>query len=660
MNCLTKNPRILFLLAATALVLSTVVTSAELVATRSEKQIKVTGDHFKITIDLAKGGEISEITLFDGSLWNQVLGADGQTCPSIELGNADEQYKLSRSPETTVKKYSATPDLIHFQTSSVPLTKDGKSGPWTITLEYEIYPSGAIFVDMLYSIGPIETELKTASVSMQIDKKILASPKYHSKNMSYTRLPCFPTARFAFGVNPERTYTNEIEAALEYRCPVGDTTLVRPASLEPKRSPDGARLTWPLSRGEGITTIKGPYTYHNRFSLGLGAGTTARKKSNIIGHRIYGWMNWFHRAPQDRWYPTHAQIDQMAEKGATVLFLGQDWMRQYSSCGYPHADYTQARDHDNMLDIINYAHQRGLRVLIYMRATEPYGLDSNFFQTYCRRDWDGIYIDWHGMQVVMHEFFYKPDPKFEKAHHSDDATYNPARDYFLFSQKLREIVGPKGLLLGHSWGCDSGILASLTFDGYVSGEYPAQWNMFSNLDTLGRDGMLAGVVATPWPVSKQLRTPEAIAKMAAWGCYPVALVSFKSGDLVFPLNLDDPINAYPLQYWRILKTIDPDKTDVYNWPSENLIAATCSNRDFYCLVYKENQDSYLLIVANLGSAEAQSEIKLVPEVLSLQGEYRLSRINPADGTIQTLGTTTGSLQSSLLAPWQFEGFKLQR
>src|SRR3990172_2933410 len=43
----------------------------------------VSADHFRLTVDSRRGGEVTDIRLFDGAQWNRVLGADGQTCPAL-------------------------------------------------------------------------------------------------------------------------------------------------------------------------------------------------------------------------------------------------------------------------------------------------------------------------------------------------------------------------------------------------------------------------------------------------------------------------------------------------------------------------------------------------------------------------------------------------
>ena len=49
-----------------------------LTATRQANLIVIGGDHFRVQVDAAKGGEITAIQLFDGSDWNRVVGGDGK------------------------------------------------------------------------------------------------------------------------------------------------------------------------------------------------------------------------------------------------------------------------------------------------------------------------------------------------------------------------------------------------------------------------------------------------------------------------------------------------------------------------------------------------------------------------------------------------------
>jgi hypothetical protein len=43
----------------------------------------VVGEHFRLVIDGTRGGQLTDVELFDGAVWKRVLGADGQTFPGV-------------------------------------------------------------------------------------------------------------------------------------------------------------------------------------------------------------------------------------------------------------------------------------------------------------------------------------------------------------------------------------------------------------------------------------------------------------------------------------------------------------------------------------------------------------------------------------------------
>ena len=114
--------------------------------------------------------------------------------------------------------------------------------------------------------------------------------------------------------------------------------------------------------------------------MGLGAATAGRPKSNVVGQRVFHWVNEQDKSPE-RWYPTDRQIDKMRENRGTMLILHQHWMRQSGSNGFPHADYRVPRDEKELRRAIARARRCGMSVAVYMRGIEDYGLQARFFET---------------------------------------------------------------------------------------------------------------------------------------------------------------------------------------------------------------------------------------------------------------------------------------
>jgi hypothetical protein len=181
--------------------------------------------------------------------------------------------------------------------------------------------------------------------------------------------------------------------------------------------------------------------------------------------------------------------------------------------------------------------------------------------------------------------------------------------------------------------------------------------------------MMGGVTCMPWTIdaAEKYTGPQGMAKMAAWGFYPHACMAFRrtSKSYLLPADPDDPANAYILPYWRVLATVDAERCTVYNSPAVNLVAATSSDPNISCLVYRQAGDAssgnvYLIVAANLSDKPASATIMLRPEVLEMSGSYQLSRVDSRTGAASSAGAVSNTVTTSQLAPWQIEGLKLSK
>ncbi len=369
------------------------------------------------------------------------------------------------------------------------------------------------------------------------------------------------------------------------------------------------------------------------------------------------------------WHPTNEQIDRIVAHHGTVLILFYNAFVQRGSNGYPHADYTVLRNRESLERTIAYAHRKGLRVGIYIRGIEPYFLNSGFFQKFLKRDWDGVYVDWHGpVQLSYHESLADAPhegPRLAELHagdlhYSTDGSVVPARAYFLFTRRLRETVGRGGFLLGHNHQWNSGIFCDLCFDACVPGEANTDGRMFAeDVDRVVFDGMLGGTACVPWVTRPEFRTREAVAKMAVCGLYPGVMLGYNLYSR-YPRYAGNESLAFVAPYWRLLEKINVNRAAVFNSPAQNLVAVRSSHPDFHSLVYKQEGDKYLLIAANLGRQNAKAELAMDAKVLGMSGQYRVRRIEPQSGKMTDAGLSLGVLATSELKPWDLEGFLLER
>jgi hypothetical protein len=616
-----------------------------------------TGDHFGVAIDARRGGEITGIELSDGSASRRVLGGGGRTFPGLVIRNADGAFALARAEARLEKGEDAksTAGISRLKAIAAPRSEDGRTSKWTVTLDYEIHHEGAVFVTVKLDLaaGQREEALSRVEVTLALDDAITSAPKYRE---SWFESSALPSARFAFGLQSTRSFTNELEAMVEDATPLAGTARATTAR--------GA-ITWVLADDAGAAPpITGPFHYENRIALALGAPATSPARMRLVGHRPYHWIGWTNPArTAASWYPTNAEIDRMADNFATILVLHNWWMAQPGSNGSPHADYGVARDDAELRRAVAHAHERGLRVALYSRGIERYGMADGFFEKYLERDRDGLYVDWHGAHAVAaHEKAYAsagPDDP----HFSTNGTFLPARAYFLHVKRLREIVGPKGFLVGHQGSFASGILANLDIDAYLPGEAASDHAMLASADDAAYGGMTGGSTCMPWPVDAPatFASREGIAKMAAWGFYPHVPL----GLYAFPMDPADAANAYALPYWRVLAAGKVDSAQLYNSPSSSVVAATTSNPNVQCVVYKRtnvapNEPEIVVVAANLASESSAATVTLVSSVLGLAGVYRARRIDPATGAISDGASTTGTVDTGALGAWDIAAWTFAR
>ena len=641
-------------LVISASLLSTAV--AGLNATRQDTQINVAGDHFRIMVDAAAGGEMVEIEMFDGSGWNRVLGADGQTCPMIKISDGDAEYLLAHDNHAEIENLEVTPELVRFQTVATPKTADGKALPWTVKLGYQIYAEGGAFVDIDYHLHEGQSTLTSSSISFVVDRALTEGAKFRQDRTPKGLPTAFPVVRVVFGANPARSFTNEMGTVVEYCKPMAGAVAYRQET---------GRFTWSLANGH--THLKAPYRYHNRFALALGSAPTGKPKTNCIAQRVYHWIN----VPglKGNYFPTNEHVDKIAANGATMLVFHLWIANTLHANGHPHADYTKVinDDEEGMARAIDYAHRKGMRVGLYMRGIERYALRAKFFEKRCRRNWDGLFLDWQGPAATAnHERRWGSEPDLGDKHFSADGSHVPALEYFQFTKRLREIVGPGGFLIGHRGSVDRSLLGYLCFDASLSGEASDHHNLFDSRDETVFRGMMCGSVFMPWTAdAKKYLLPASIAKMAAWGIYPHVALGADSNPALSSTNPDDPAHAYALSYWRVLRAVDAERATVYNLPSSNRIAARSSNTDFHSVVYREageadTPDNYLVIAANLSDTAEQSTLTLVPEVLGMSGDYRIHRVDSKTGKLTSRGTTSGVITTSRLSAHGIEGFRLSK
>ena len=162
---------------------------------------------------------------------------------------------------------------------------------------------------------------------------------------------------------------------------------------------------------------------------------------------MYHWMDNFDR------YPHAEELDAICRSGVGVLILHECWRSDAQDGGVPF-DIAAFRK------LVENAHARGIRVCVYMRGNEKSVHEDgcSWFGRYLRRDYDGLYMDYGGpySECVPPDESYPEGQILFRAH-------------YLKYRRLRETVGPEGLLYSHT-GPFYSALGMAMVDGYTSGE----------------------------------------------------------------------------------------------------------------------------------------------------------------------------------------------
>lgn len=242
-----------------------------------------------------------------------------------------------------------------------------------------------------------------------------------------------------------------------------------------------------------------------------------------------------------RHFPTVDSIRAMAEAGADVLVLHENWRHDLQDGGIPY-EKTQ------LLETIEEAHKHKIRVLLYMRGNEPSATESacEWFDRYLKKNYDGLYMDYGG---AMH-------------HEVTDEAYPGGRclfrNYFLTMKALRERVGTDGLFLGHTGPFFSAIaITGYLLDGYVSGEGESGVMVNSRREH-EYFSMAAAVPGTMWtgafPVYSSSRMRPFLAATGQYPHSPLG-IQFISSSLAHPYDpgLNDAAFKPLWKLWRFFR-----------------------------------------------------------------------------------------------------------
>ena len=437
--------------------------------------------------------------------------------------------------------------------------------------------------------------------------------------------------------------------------------MLAPTSTVSREQRGRWRHQWKLARNnrETFTT---PFFYRNKWALFIGSARTESgpkadpvRRNNLLGARvchvmypyIYGLRNWpwssvpvrqtFYQDVQiAKEKPTLRTVDQAAKLGCNVLLIHQFWMENGGSNGEPMANY-QVRDPKWMKAFVRRAHEKNMRVVLYIRGVEHYSLYMDFFEKYLKRNWDGLYADWatpFGMG-------------FAKSTERHSSVYN----YFMFTRALRERVGEGGVLIGHTMMQSAASYAC--FDATVTGEFsvlhsglladPAVSASYAGMACVG-----VHLIAGNAPDRAEFSSQKAAAYAAGlgWANHP-----FAEPGLDFA-----KVSAFTKPLRDMINRLSSDPVRMYNPSVEPDAFAKWSSDALYPLAYRDKAGNVLIMVTNLSTRTVSGYVDVDAAKLGAKAGASLKALkfsNTPTATIQGSRIRVGKLK-----PYEFCGVML--
>ncbi|MCF7837225.1 MAG: hypothetical protein K9N49_01200 [Candidatus Marinimicrobia bacterium] len=651
-----------------------------LVTTREGQRLTIRGDAFELEWDIRQGGELAGIRQYDGADWFPINDPAAGTVPGLTFTAQDGPvFKLAELPGTqcAIEKQTATEVIVAFTVRIA----DCDAG-----LKYHVFREGALFCELTLpreSIADDRTQGVDAEANMRrLDALtgqlgLRLAPEICAGKLAWGHFRRhYPIARAGLGRNDQVTepdrmlpmavvdygraaaggFTNRLEFFIEDSPPRGATTRFGADQQ------GGFGFEWHFA-GRALRDLN--FTcwdmgfLRTRWGLCLGAArkgafgqVPVSRRNNLLGARIFHASgsqavldgraeHWPYnvppvtllRSPQTA-LPSDEEIRSMRRQGANVIVVHQFWMRSGGSNCEPPADYIP-RDPADLKRFVDTCHRHGIRVGLYMRGVEKYALFQPYFEQFLQRDYDGLYVDWSNPHALG----------FQGCNELHFSAYN----YFLFTRALRERVGEKGFLIGHS-GAGPCLPGLACLDAYVVGEAKDQRdNLYNSPDDALHWG-LASCMGTH-PLSS-INAPEA--RQAAY-----------AAALAMSPHIRFPGDAHHMQaVWHIWNTIPMEQAVLYNSQTENLQVVHCSAPEVHTPVYRVSADLLLLVAANLGPA-TETTLRLDQPALGMTGSYNVSELyagpTPADFRSQRVEISPdGALPTRRFAQYEVRGYLLKR
>ncbi len=625
------------------------------------------------------GGFLTECIVKESNAEHRMF--DRATSPAIIMTIDGRSVDLSACKATLVPEYEDGSRLVFNAVSEI-------EGVFQFEQEYSVFEEGAVFCEFRIvtkddcSAAVSDVEMRVSldirdaknvrsnymSRELYIKQDVTVPHILGSVNVARPRTESIrkdhlvPSIGLDLGWGKTRHYSNRVEICLEDSTSFGNNMLGETTTVS--EEVDGTWITtWRI--GANVDeTFEPPFFYRNKWALFCASARTLRggaadpvKRNNVMGAKIchvmypyvYGRHDWpwcsvplkqcFYQDVQlAKENPGLERIDEAVALGAEILIIHQFWMSCGGSNGEPMASY-QPHDPEWLRAFVDKAHANGMRVLFYIRGIEQYMMYSDFFETYLKKDWDGLYIDWASPFLMG----------FAKSTVKHSSIYN----WFMFMRALREKVGKNGVLIGHTTMQSPSNYA--LFDVALTGEFSV---LHSGLlaepeistSYAGQSCCGLHLIAGNAPDRRAFSSQKALAYAAGlgWSNHPFMEPGFEFAHSC----------GFTLPLWKLLARLDGAPVRMVNPSAESTDGMTWSDENLYPLAYIDGNGNALVLVANLSETTVDGSVTLNPAAMGLGTDAKIIALDEGEGT-HTARIEGEQLVFESMAPYKVSGILLK-
>lgn len=625
--------------------------------------------------DAANGGFLTRFDLKEGGEKHTMF--DRETSPGIRLTVDGKERDLAAYPATFSPEYEEDSYIVFNATSDI-------DGIFSFEQQYWAFEEGAIFCEfrivMKEGMSARVTDA-AMQISLDLDGAKSVRPNYISRDLylkqdvtvphvlasvnvaqprdsEIRRDHLVPSIGLDLGWGRTRHYSNRVEIVIEDSTSFGNGMLGETHTVS-KEVAGRWETTWRM--GANVDEeLDDSFFYRNKWGLFCGSARTVRggdadpvERNNVLGAKVchvmypyvYAERNWpWSSVPMKQCFyqdvqlavdnPSLDRIDEAVKLGANLLVIHQFWMSCGGSNGEPMASY-KPHDPEWLRAFIDKAHEKGMRVLLYVRGIEQYLMYADFFETYLKKDWDGLYMDWAS--------------PFLMGYCKSTVKHSSIFNWHMFMKAVRDRVGKDGVIIGHTTMQSPSNFA--LFDVALTGEFSvlhAGLLAEPEVSTSYAGQACCGLhlIAGNAPDRRAFSSQKAVAYAAGlgWANHP-----FMEPGYDFEHSC-----GFTLPLWRLLGHLETNPARIVNPSVESTDFVSWSTEDLYPLAYVDEKGNALVLVTNLSERTVTGEVDVNLAELGFENGADITPLDGGEGTeMPEVSGTRICLKE--MAPYQIAG-----